>query len=94
MTGYCPRCGTKNTSNNNSCGNCDANLTNGQSEQKTNKLSKEQLRQKQLENIWAIEKTVPKWLRGSWQANLSYCKLEQGLTESEKQYLRHRRDTE
>jgi hypothetical protein len=33
-----------------------------------NKLTPEQLRQVQLEAIWAQEKTVPKWMRGTWQA--------------------------
>jgi 23S rRNA maturation mini-RNase III len=59
-----------------------------------NKLTPEQLRQVQLEAIWAQEKTVPKWMRGTWQAKLSFKKLEQGLTESEKQYLKRKRDTE
>lgn len=58
------------------------------------KLTPEQLRQVQVETIWAQEKTVPKWLRGTWQAKLSYKKLEKGLTEDEKAILKRRRDTE
>jgi hypothetical protein len=58
------------------------------------KLTPEQLRQVQLEVIWAKEKTCPKLLRGTFQAKMSFRSLEKGLTESEKQYLKRRRDTE
>ena len=55
------------------------------------KLTPEQLRQVQLEIIWVKEKTVPKLLRGTWQAKMSFKALEKGLTESEKQYLKRKR---
>lgn len=60
----------------------------------TSKLTPEQLRQVQLEIIWTKEKTVPKLLRGTWQAKMSFKALEKGLTESEKQYLKSKRDNE
>jgi hypothetical protein len=61
---------------------------------RANELTDQQRRQVQLETIWLHEKTVPKLLRGTWQAKLSFNKLEKGLTESEKQYLKKRRETE
>jgi hypothetical protein len=99
---YCPHCGAELTNNANFCANCGAELMDA-NVQKMDKelfppppppLTREQLRQVQLETIWLHEKTVPKWLRGTWQAKLSFKKLEQGLTESEKQYLKRKRDSE
>jgi 23S rRNA maturation mini-RNase III len=65
-----------------------------QGEPTNHQLTAEQLRQVQLEHIWVEEKKVPKWLRGTWQAKLSFKQLEKGLTESEKEYLKRKRDTE
>jgi uncharacterized membrane protein YvbJ len=96
MTNYCPNCGTKNTNNYTFCMKCGTKLTNSQPPPPPcNQLTDEQLRRQiQLEAIWMHEKTVPKMLRGTWQARLSFSKLEKGLTESEKEYLKRRRDTE
>jgi uncharacterized Zn finger protein (UPF0148 family) len=91
---YCPHCGAELANKSNFCSNCGAKLTESNVEQMDKKLTPEQLRQVQVETIWTKEKTVPKWLRGTWQAKLSFKKLEQGLTESEKQYLKRKRDTE
>ena len=73
---YCPHCGTRNTSNGTFCSNCGTKLKDTSSEQMNNRLSPDQLRQVQIETIWTKEKTVPKWLRGTWQAKLSFKKLE------------------
>lgn len=91
---YCPHCGTELVDNSNFCRNCGNRLINTNVKQMDKGLTEEQRRQVQLEAIWMHEKTVPKLLRGTWQAKLSFNKLEKGLTESEKQYLKRRRDTE
>jgi predicted amidophosphoribosyltransferase len=91
---YCPRCGAQLANNGNFCSDCGATLTNTNVEQMDKRLTPEQLRQVQLEAIWTQEKTVPKWMRGTWQAKLSFKQLEKGLTETEKQYLKRKRDTE
>jgi methionyl-tRNA synthetase len=94
VVNHCPHCGTKNADDANFCNNCGTKLRGTQGEPANQKLTTEQLRQVQLESIWVEEKKVPKWLRGTWQAKLSFKQLEKGLTESEKQYLKRRRDTE
>ncbi len=91
---YCPRCDAKNADDANFCNNCGTSLTGAQVESTNHRLSAEQVKQVQLESIWVEEKKVPKWLRGTWQAKLSFKQLEKGLSESEKQCLKRRRETE
>jgi uncharacterized membrane protein YvbJ len=87
---FCPKCGNQVTPEAAFCSKCGHPLKQAPS----SSLTSEQLSQVRLEVIWTKEKTVPKALRGLPQARVAFGALEKGLTDSEKQYLKHKRDTE
>ena len=86
---YCSSCGKEVSRTARFCYNCGFQLGPSRTS-----LSSEQLSQVKLEVIWAKEKTVPKLLRGSPQAHMSFHALEKGLSDDEKAWLKHKRDTE